>query len=240
VTQDVVVGYIHGATVTQEFHHSLAGMFIRDAWGSRRILNFAPQYRGANICKSRNQMVNDMLAQDNAEWLLILDSDAVFAADLLDRLLWDADPQDRPIVGGLAHQYRGKVDENFDPVLDERGVQIREVQPTMYKTEWDEDGGWIGYREVLSYRSGLNEVDATGCHCLLVHRTVFEKIESDHPYRWFREDQISPGVIAGEDIWFCVEATRHGFPVYVDTTIEVGHAKVVVLDSTMSHVERIT
>ena len=77
-TQTVVVGYLHNDLVTQEFHHCLFGVFIHDAWGPQHILNFAPQFSGANICKARNQMVRDFLDQDRAEWLWILDSDATF------------------------------------------------------------------------------------------------------------------------------------------------------------------
>lgn len=239
MTQDVVVGYLHNSTVTQEFHHCLFGVFIHDVWGPQRILNFAPQFSGGNLCKSRNQMVHDMLKQDRAEWLWILDSDAVFRPDILDQLLASADPKERPIVGALAHQYRGKTDENYEPVFGDNGTQIREALPTMYLTEWGPNGEWVGYREVVSYRIGLEPVDATGCHCLLVHRSVFEAIKSDHPYRWFREDEIAPGTIAGEDIWFCMEARRAGFPIYVDTRVESGHVKPVILTSEMSTVERI-
>ncbi len=239
-SQNVIVGYLHPDLITQEFVHSLFGFFVHDIWsGSRRVLDFAPQFSGANICKARNRMVDQFLENDRAEWLWIVDSDAVFPPDMLDNLLADADPVERPIVGALAHQKRGKVDADYQPVLDARGLQVREVQPTMYKTEWDDQGDWVGYREVTSYRAGLNEVDATGCHCLLVHRSVFEAIESDHPYRWFREDEIAPGIIAGEDIWFCLEARKAGFRIFVDTQLEAGHVKSTLLTSEQSHVERV-
>jgi GT2 family glycosyltransferase len=239
-TQNVIVGYLHPDTITQQFHHCLFGLFIHDTWRSQRILNFAPQFSGANLCKARNQMVHDMLEQERAEWLLILDSDATFPPNMLDLLLEDADPEQRPIVGALAHQRRGKKDEHDAPVFDEFGRQQIEVLPTMYKIEWDDDGNWAGYREVSSYVLGLNEVDATGCHCLLVHRDVFEKIQSSHPYRWFREDEVAPDIVAGEDIWFCLEARKLGYPIYVDTRLESGHVKTTELTSSESHVERIT
>ncbi len=237
-SQDVIVGYLHPDLITQEFHHCLFGAFIHDAWGPQHILNFAPQFSGGNLCKARNRMVTDFLANERAQWLWILDSDAVFPPDMLDNLLAAADPEERPIVGALAHQMRGKVDDDYQPSLDEHGTQIREVQPTMYKIEYD-DGEWVGYREVTSYILGLNEVDATGCHCLLVHRDVFEKIQSSHPYRWFREDEVAPEIVAGEDIWFCLQARALGYPIFVDTRLEAGHVKSTVLTSEQSHVQRI-
>lgn len=238
MARDVVVGYLHGDYVTQEFHHCLgrAGGYDVQS-GECRILGFVPQYAGVNICRSRNQMVTDMLAYDEAEWLWMLDSDATFAPNLLHCLLADADVQERPIVGALAHQVRGKVDGDGRAVFDRHGSQIREVVPTLYQMV-EQDGRITGYRESTGYEMGLLEVDATGAHCLLVHRTVFEKIESVHPYRWFREDEIAPGCMAGEDIWFCLAARACGFPVYVDTRLEAGHVKRFVMTSDMSTIGR--
>jgi hypothetical protein len=92
----------------------------------------------------------------------------------------------------------------------------------------------------VRYEVGLQEVDATGCHCLLVHRSVFETIQSEHPYRWFREDLIAEDTISGEDIWFCIEARKAGFPLFVDTRLESGHVKPVVLTSELCAVERLS
>ncbi len=239
--QDVIVGYLNGDYVTQEFHHCERRLMVHDFWGSHRICGFVTEYANVNICRSRNAIVSQFLDHDNAEWLLMLDVDAAFAPTMLDSLLESADPLERPIVGALAHQRRGKHDDDGEPVLDELGNQIIEVVPTMYRVAFGLDGTYEGYQEVTSYSLGLNEVDATGCHCLLVHRNVFEAIKSDHPYRWFREDEWVPGgPVVGEDIWFCLAARDAGFPLFVDTRLEAGHVKRFVVTSAMSHIERIT
>ncbi len=197
------------------------------------------EYSNVNVCRSRNAIVQQFLDAD-AEWLLLLDVDAAFPETILDEMLAVADPIERPIIGALAHQRRGKVDEDGDPVIDDVGNQVVEVVPTMYQIAW-ENGEYVGYREVASYTLGLNEVDATGTHTLLVHRSVFEAIKSDHPYRWFREDEwVTGGPVVGEDIWFCLSARAAGFPIYVDTRIESGHVKRFIVTSQMSHIERIT
>ena len=67
MAQDVIVGYLHGPTLTQEFHGCIFGAFIHDVWGPQRILRFSRQYSGANICKARNRMVRDFLHDDRAE-----------------------------------------------------------------------------------------------------------------------------------------------------------------------------
>jgi hypothetical protein len=235
----VIVGYLHADTITQEFHHCLTNAMIHDIWGPRNVCRWMAKYSGCNINRLRNEVVRDFLDDERAEWLWLLDQDATFPANMLDALLESADPVERPIVGALAHQLRGKTVDG-EPVFDQFGTQERDVIPTMYKIARDDHGGYIGYREVTGYTLGLNEVDATGTHCLLVHRTVFEAIKSDHPYRWFREDEIAPGYIAGEDIWFCLQARALNIPVYVDTRLESGHVKRCHLTSESSMIERLT
>lgn len=237
MTQDVVVGYLHGDFWTQEFGHSLFGMFVHDAWGPQRILDFAKEYSNVNICRSRNALVRQFLDKPRAEWLLMLDVDAAFPPNALDCLLADADLE-RPIIGALAHQRRGKLDADGNPVFDELGNQVIQVIPTMYQIAWGDDGEYVGYREIADYGLGLNEVDATGAHCLLVHRNVFESIKSDHPYRWFREDEWYPGgPVVGEDIWFCLKAREAGFKIFVDTRLEAGHVKRFMVTSLMSDIK---
>jgi GT2 family glycosyltransferase len=239
VTRDVVVGYLHGDTVTQEFHHCLQNVLVHDIWHSQRVCRWLGKYSGCQINRVRNELVIDMLADERAEWLWMLDQDATFPADMLDALLADADPDERPIVGALAHQLRGRTDDD-GPVMDAYGMQQTDVVPTMYQLVRDDKGNYSGYREIAGYPLGLNEVDATGAHCLLVHRSVFEAIKSDHPYRWFREDEIAPGLIAGEDIWFCLQARALNIPIYVDTRLESGHVKRQHLTSLQSTTERHT
>lgn len=237
MTQDVVVGYLHGDLITQEFHHCLGQAFISDIWGPCRILDFAPQYSNVNICRARNQMVTDMLAHEKAEWLWMLDVDAAFAPNMLHCLLEDADPTERPVIGALCHYRKARMVDD-KPVFDRFGLHEVETVPTMYKVEMH-DGIYEGFRHIERYGLGLCEVDATGCHCLLVHRSVFEAIKSDHPYRWFREDEWSPGgPVVGEDIWFCLKARELGYPIYVDTRLEAGHVKRFILTSAMSDIER--
>lgn len=234
-TRTVVVGYLHGDHLTQEFHHCLFRFFIHDMWGPNLVRGFLPQMSGVQVATARNAMVTQFLDNEHAEWLWMLDSDATFAPTMLDSLLAVADPTDRPIVGALAHKVRAANGDDGQPVIDSHGSPEREIVPTMYRAlPRGADGHWIGYQEIETYGKGLMEVDATGTHCLLVHRSVFEKIESDHPHRWFRESVIGPGILAGEDITFCLQARDHGFPVYVDTRLESGHVKPFIMTSNLN------
>jgi hypothetical protein len=100
--------------------------------------------------------------------------------------------------------------------------------PTLYRI--------AGNGEVSRYEeapeSGLLEVDATGAACLLVHRTVFEKIATEYapPLTWFAES-VAFGQVWSEDITFCVRARAAGFQTVVDCDVKLGHIKPVSIDS---------
>ena len=168
---------------------------------------------GPNIADARNKIVRSFLASP-AEWLLMVDTDMVFGPDLLDRLLAAADPEARPIVGGLCH---GKAEH-------EDGVSYF---PTIY---YHTDKG--SARASKYPADTLLEVHATGGACLLIHRTVMEKIGAEYPepYPWFQEEVVE-GRRCSEDVVFCIRAREQGFRVYVHTGIDVGHVKKEVVDA---------
>ena len=95
------VGYVHGATVTAGFLASVLGM-LRKPGGTRvDVVLAAPS--GPNISEARNLLVRRFLDECRAPWLWMLDTDMVFAADALDRLVAAADPVSRPLLGALCH-----------------------------------------------------------------------------------------------------------------------------------------
>lgn len=226
MARDTVIGYIHGDNITAPFHHCLMRTFIHDLCGPNRILNFLPVYSTVNIGGPRNQIVRDFLAGEG-EWLWLLDTDATFQADLLDSLLAVADPEEIPILGALTH--RLKALGHDDPT----GLPAREVVPVAYQQIRDDEGNWVGYRELATHTAdGLLEVDATGAHCILIHRDVLTKMDSPHPYPWFRETILASGITAGEDITFCLTARDHGYPIHIDTRLVAGHVKPMNLGAT--------
>jgi hypothetical protein len=66
--------------------------------------------------------------------------------------------------------------------------------------------------------TGLHEVEWTGGACLLVRRSVLERI----PAPWF--EHPSPGT--AEDVVFCKKVRALGVPIYVDFDCTVGHVSV--------------
>lgn len=64
----------------------------------------------------------------------------------------------------------------------------------------------------------LVEVERTGCAFLLIKREVFEALGD--PY--FRIGQLDPELLQ-EDEDFCIRARAKGFPILIDTSLQVGH-----------------
>ena len=81
----------------------------------------------------------------------------------------------------------------------------------------------------LARRDGLVQVDYCGFGFVLIRAGVFEKLE----YPWFRPVWIDmPGGVrefTSEDVGFCIEARKAGFPIHVDPRVIVGHEKSTVL-----------
>ncbi len=65
-------------------------------------------------------------------------------------------------------------------------------------------------------KDDLIECDGVGCGCLLIHRSVFEKIKP--PYF-----VMNQGKYGGEDFYFCRKAKRAGFKIYADPGVLCGH-----------------
>ncbi len=234
----VVVATLAAHTAPLEFLSSWGDMLQHDAVSAGHMLppgGTMKMTSGPRIAEARSQLVDMFFAEEQinkAEWLLMIDSDMVFKADLVDQLLSVADPVKVPILGGLC--FAGGRDHDPYPTI------YREVQA------YGEDGKpFIAIEPYRDYpRNSLVKVGATGAACLLVHRQVFVALSKPHPqgfgtfadgrknqYPWFAEGTVAPnGEPIGEDIAFCRRATGLGIPIHVHTGIKLGHIKHYVLD----------
>lgn len=221
--QKVVIAFPHGHEVSARFLKSMMGLLAYDALHRGRIIrggDFCAVSSGANITNARNEIVVAFLDKTTADWLLFIDTDMVFdgrpgsaGPDIVDRLVDAAHPTERPILGALCFSIRDQ-----------------DVRPTIY--------GFSEDRKVVRFtdyqRDAVIPVGATGTGCILIHRTVLERMRPEHPpaYPWFMETAFG-GIPCGEDITFCIRAGALGFPVHVDTRIKVGHEKPFVVDESM-------
>lgn len=247
----VVVAYVHPVgEVNARFHCSILDLIVRDGMQGGPITRgggHLPISSGANIVTARNTVVRKFLEETNAEWLWWLDSDMVVEDTTLDRLLTSADAKERPIVGGLCFALL-------------KG-DAQEIVPTLYGfSQAQTMVRYNGFPE-----DQVVQVVGTGSACILIHRSVFttmlemrwdEEREAAFlastggpsgrtigsavfppPWPWYAETITGTkwGDVISEDLTFCLRAAQAGFPVHVDTSIEIGHVKPVVIDKAAFH-----
>lgn len=220
----VAIAYCHPAeSVSPGFHHSLLRLMLFEQAAGNTVVDIMPRQSGANVSMPRNELAAAFLNHKRKpEWLWFVDADMTFLPDTLRRLIDAADPQLRPIVGGLCFGIRPSVDESGVQIVDELGVVDYEVYPTIYVVDSSNDKlvvhNLLGYPENM-----IVQVHATGTACLLIHRSVLEAFP-EQPFRWFRESTLGVQPVS-EDITFCLQAGSLGFPTHVHTGVKLGHQK---------------
>jgi glycosyltransferase involved in cell wall biosynthesis len=216
----VAVAYVHPVEVATAFHLSLLKLFLYDGANRRRITGgggHISKYSSANISSARNDAVSDFLAMARVpEWLWFVDADMEFEPTVVDELIRSAyvdGERKADIVGGLCF-----------------GAHHGDLFATLYGLV-DNDGDIRAIRYDEYPEDSMFQVAATGAACLLIHRSVLERIR-DHgfnkSYPWFQETELS-GRPCGEDFTFCLRAGALGIPVWVNTGVKVGHMKAQML-----------
>lgn len=136
------------------------------------------------------------------DWVFHLDSDVIPPHDAIPRL--------------IAHK---------QPIIS--GVYYRRSPPIGHPVMMKPAGQWYDNYP----KKGIFEVDTVGAGCLLIHRSVLEKLPPQRPGRhWFDwrvdlagtpEYQNVPCM--SEDFTFTLHAKHHGYKVYVDPEIQCRH-----------------
>lgn len=159
---------------------------------------------GYTVAENRNYIANQALQYDS-DYLLMVDDDMIFEADLLDRLI----ANDKAICG-VAYHSRGSVDA-IKIVPSDEIMAISEVDKGKYinlTTETDPK-----YKELF-------ECYAVGTGIILIKTSVFTQI----PRPWFEFTFDESGKCKeGEDWNFCFKAKEAGFKIYTDPTLTIGH-----------------
>lgn len=175
------------------------------------------------------EQARDVLAvrflESKAEWLLFVDQDAVLHPQTVGRLLsWD-----KPFVSALAFTrtpppqptiYIGQRSEEdaLPGALPEFRIQIEETRAWLMR--WPQL--WQNGPAMIEPRpdDALVEVDFTGLHCTLIHRSVLETVPP--PY-FERAHPVGGSRGTGEDYMFCRKAASCGFKIHVDRSVQAGH-----------------
>ena len=178
---------------------------------------------GSEHASARNGFAKDY----RGEWLLMLDTDHVFAPDLLHRLLntmYHAGPDAEPLpVVCAAYTYHQLCNGEWRP------------KPFLVAGKWaDNDTGertQIDYVALL--RDGQLEpghvfqVDWAGGCGMLIHHSVLDRVreecaENEEPFDQVMTDSCR----LGEDLSFCWRLRKLGIPIWLNPHIEVPHLDV--------------
>lgn len=228
VSDKVVLAYVVGDEVAYSWHRSLMGMVQYDAGHHGRLQKpggfLAIKYGTGGLIEARNQAVHEFLTDyPDAEWLFWLDTDMGFAPDALDLLAEAADPVDRPVVGGLCFAQR-------DDEPDGLGGWRTQPTPTVY--DWVTVGDQSGYAVRWDYpRDTVTQCAATGSACVLIHRSVLERMRDAfvagtiRPAWYDRIPNPSTQELFSEDLSFCMRAGALDIPVFVHTGVRTSHYK---------------
>lgn len=212
--RQVFLGYCHGRNTHQPFTASLTQAM--DAECNKDLIGGVIHVGGLYVDDNRNRIAQMFLDCPEGEWLLMLDTDIVFAPETVSLLVDIAEDNECAILSGL---YVGTPTEEglVVPIWFVRGENGQFQSVAKLKTD------------------GPQELDAVGMGVCLIHRNVFESMArayADDPWHWFGRDiYIDRGIAkrAGEDITFCLRAQALHFQIWGDARINVGHIKERVL-----------
>lgn len=146
------------------------------------------------------------------QFLFFLDSDVLAPKDTIPRLI----AHRLPIASGLYHQ-------RFPTWTGITGDYL----PCMFNEVVGTDGK-LTKQAIVDYKPGsLVEAAYVPGGCLLIHRSVFERMAQAGIKRYFewtlQVDSDPPGSGRSEDFEFCSRARSIGFKCFVDTSIIATH-----------------
>lgn len=217
----VTLAYVHDADVSYSFHASVTNLLMFDVGHHGRLARggyIAMRCaRSSDLPEARNKVAATFLARD-AEWLLVVDTDMGFTPDTLERLLDAADPTDRPVVGALCFSQRETAGDGMGGFVTSPRVTILDWVSTP-------DGQQQFAGRTTYPVNSLVRCAGTGSACILIHRTVLERIVEAHGQTWYTRLAGSDGAMLGEDVSFCVRAGALDIPIHVHTGVRTSHLK---------------
>lgn len=240
----ITIGYLSAGQPAISFFDSLMATYEYDRYRGpgrfdRHLWRIG--HRGhVNISRGRCKMVRQFLA-GKGQWLLMIDDDMSWPHDAHEKQLRaiEATAQAKGVepwqivMGGLT----------FGWLPD-----ATDIAPVMYARS--ENGTFVRMEQELPAAGTIRQVAGTGAAFLMIHRKMFEEIESTllelgaaTQAPWFREHEQpiidewdeegnpthATTYWVSEDLWFCDQVARVGGGVFVNMAVETGHKKEIML-----------
>lgn len=155
------------------------------------------------VARDRN-LIRDKILKENYDYFLSLEIDVIPPFDLIEKLL----SHKKDIVSGVYYK-------DYEVNITKAGIPLRKAKtilPLLWKAVDSENVRQLTSKEVEGNK--LLEVAISGLGCLLIHRSVLEKVK-------FRVNLKESS--ACDDVWFCHDAIKQGFKIYADTSVKCKH-----------------
>jgi len=159
---------------------------------------------GALIYSSRDAMATEAI-KNEFDYVMWFDSDMVFPADTLVRLMNTLKEKDLDIISGL---YFRRIPP-YSPVLFDK-LEI--------------EGEACEWSEFTKLPEELFEIGACGFGCVLMKTDVFFDVQAKFG------QMFAPIGRNGEDVAFCWRARQCGYKIYCDPALVCGHVGYSVVD----------
>jgi hypothetical protein len=218
----VQVAYMHSSRVSHSWHLSMMNMIAYDKSVGLNVIENAPFAVSCSgplsLVEGRNLAASHFLDKTDAEWLFFVDTDMGFSADALEQLYIQADPLERPVVGGLCFAMKHVANDN------KGGFRVMPV-PTLFMWAQNDKQG-VGFANRFIYPpEAMVQVAGTGAAFILIHRVVLDAIRAKRGDSWFNLIQYSDGTTISEDLSFCYRVGEIEAPIFVHTGVKVTHHK---------------
>lgn len=158
--------------------------------------------RGYDCATARNNIAKQSKFEE-ADYVLMVDSDVVLPSDALKNML--EDPKD-VVLGWYAHR---------DGVYDGRSSICKLGEPLNYT--WQASCNELN--ELASKGINRIQVHGGGMGCALIKTDVFDRIK----FPYFSWVNYNDGSVLGEDLFFCEQLKNVGINIYADTRVGCGH-----------------
>lgn len=234
MTHDVGLAYVRFDTVTGNFLDSLVDLLVYDRVASNMGGDFRVHSQSLGLVEAANGICRSFVDSE-MEYLFWLDCDMGFAPNVLEQLRAAADPEKFPVVSALTFKYQQTHLDGFNGYLCEERPVIM---------DWVDLGEGTALRSRRTYpENALVRCDATGMACVLIHRSVHEKILDKFGPVWHSpiafgdgaptSGQIDPEIIRdaertktlGPDVSFWMRAALCDVPIHVHTGVGTNHQK---------------
>ena len=178
--------------------------FVESLYRMKTVGQIRPAFlSGSLIYKARTDLAL-MALNEKADYILWIDSDMIFAPDLMVSLMDDMEGRD--MVAAICHMRRPP----FNPVLYSK-LRLG-ITPDQNE-----------HMKLLDYPEDLFTVEGCGFGCVMMRTSVIDAVVDKY------HDLFSPLPGYGEDLSFCIRARECGFDIWADGRIQVGHKSSTII-----------